>query len=144
MPGPSALTLWTSALLDALSRASAASEEVTFCLFTSICDELRSSSAGRFSADIMTVVRADVEVGQANASSDQLREHAVAKFQKVQEERAWKSNPFISLADGPMMIRLSASAQSGRRSGITTTKWRSCSTSYIESNVRSSCLARNW
>jgi hypothetical protein len=107
-------------LLDALSRASAASEEVTFCLFTSICDELRSSSAGRFSADIMTVARADVEAGQANASNDQLRKHAVSKSKKVQEERARKFNPFIPLADGPMMIRLSASAQSGRRSGTTT------------------------
>lgn len=49
------LTACTRELLDALRRARALSDEFTFCLLTSIRDEPASSSAGRFSADMMTV-----------------------------------------------------------------------------------------
>lgn len=45
-------TPWTSALLDALIRASAPVEDRTFCLFTRLWLEPGSSSAGRFSADM--------------------------------------------------------------------------------------------
>lgn len=47
------LTACISELPEALSRARAPSDELTFCLLTSEWDEPGSSSAGRFSADIM-------------------------------------------------------------------------------------------
>lgn len=46
-------TLCTRALPDALRRASAPVEELTFCRLTSDWDMPGSSSAGRFSADIL-------------------------------------------------------------------------------------------
>ena len=47
------LTPLIRALFEALRRANAPSEELMFCLLTSIWDEPGSSSAGRFSADIV-------------------------------------------------------------------------------------------
>lgn len=53
IPNPVLLTLCNSALLEALMRARAPSEARTFCLLTRLWDEPGSSSAGRFSADIL-------------------------------------------------------------------------------------------
>jgi hypothetical protein len=111
-------------LLEALSRASAPSEVLTFCLLTRTFENPGSSSAGRFSADIANnqgVVNAarnsncEINEMESSVELDEAARVAIAKLCKVANLASIKLA--LLLVFGPLMFLRSVVEASIHRPG---------------------------